>query len=249
MPPGEAPLRAADCYRFVLGNPDVQVCMTGPADDAQLDEALSALAEGPLDARGGSPRPPHRPARARPRALVALSSRASPMFARASRRTRVLLRVALYGGFLFVGLPLAFSEAMIRGYRVASVPPARAPYEEAPLVSDGLRLRAWLARGRPEKPAVVIAHGLGDSLDSYLEHARVFQERGHTVLLVDMRAHGGSEGRHTTLGCRERARRARGRRRAAAQGSRARRHRARGALDGRRRGRCSPRPRRRVSGA
>ncbi len=48
MPPGEAPLHAADCYRFVLGNPDIQVCMTGPADDAQLDEALRALEAGPL---------------------------------------------------------------------------------------------------------------------------------------------------------------------------------------------------------
>ncbi len=48
MPAGEAPLRASDCYRFVLGNPDIQVCMTGPADDAQMDEALRALAAGPL---------------------------------------------------------------------------------------------------------------------------------------------------------------------------------------------------------
>jgi aryl-alcohol dehydrogenase-like predicted oxidoreductase len=48
MPAGEAPLRAADCYRFVLSNPNVQVCMTGPADDAQMNEALSALAAGPL---------------------------------------------------------------------------------------------------------------------------------------------------------------------------------------------------------
>jgi len=50
MPPGEAPLSAALCYRFVLSNPDVQVCMSGPADDAQMDEALSALAAGPLTA-------------------------------------------------------------------------------------------------------------------------------------------------------------------------------------------------------
>ncbi len=66
-------------------------------------------------------------------------------------------------------------------------------------------LRAWLARGRPEKPAVVIAHGLGDSLDSHLEHASIFLDGGNTVLLVDLRGHGGSEGRHTTLGCSERA--------------------------------------------
>ncbi len=50
MPPGEAPLRARDCYRFVLSNPDFNVCMTGPKDDAEMDEALAALGEGPLSA-------------------------------------------------------------------------------------------------------------------------------------------------------------------------------------------------------
>lgn len=48
MPPGEAPLRARDAYRFVLSNPDFQVCMTGPKDEGQMDEALAALEEGPL---------------------------------------------------------------------------------------------------------------------------------------------------------------------------------------------------------
>jgi Predicted oxidoreductases (related to aryl-alcohol dehydrogenases) len=48
MPEGELPLRARDCYRFVLSNPDINVCMTGPSDASQLDEALAALDEGPL---------------------------------------------------------------------------------------------------------------------------------------------------------------------------------------------------------
>jgi aryl-alcohol dehydrogenase-like predicted oxidoreductase len=48
MPPGEAPLRGRDCYRFVLSNPDFDVCMSGPKNDAQMDEALAALDEGPL---------------------------------------------------------------------------------------------------------------------------------------------------------------------------------------------------------
>ena len=48
MPAGEAPLRARDCYRFVLSSPHFQVCMTGPADAAQVDEALEALSEGPI---------------------------------------------------------------------------------------------------------------------------------------------------------------------------------------------------------
>jgi pimeloyl-ACP methyl ester carboxylesterase len=122
-----------------------------------------------------------------------------------TRRRRILLRVALYGGAFFVGVPLAFSHVMTRTYRSSS--PARAPreYQELWLHAEGLRLRAWMAAAEGERPAVVIVHGLGDSLESYLEHARPFRARGHSVLLVDLRGHGGSEGSHTTLGGRERA--------------------------------------------
>jgi aryl-alcohol dehydrogenase-like predicted oxidoreductase len=48
MPPGERPLSAADCYRFVLSNPRADLCMTGPASAEQMDEALRALDLGPL---------------------------------------------------------------------------------------------------------------------------------------------------------------------------------------------------------
>ena len=48
MPPGEAPLRGRDAYRFVLSNPDFDVCFTGPRTDDELDEALAALDEGPI---------------------------------------------------------------------------------------------------------------------------------------------------------------------------------------------------------
>ena len=41
---------AADCYRFALSNPDVDVCLTGPANDAELDANLKALEQGPLSA-------------------------------------------------------------------------------------------------------------------------------------------------------------------------------------------------------
>jgi aryl-alcohol dehydrogenase-like predicted oxidoreductase len=48
MPPGEKPMKGADCYRFVLSNPNVDVCMTGPSSVAQMREALTALDLGPL---------------------------------------------------------------------------------------------------------------------------------------------------------------------------------------------------------
>jgi len=50
MPPGQPPLRARDCYRFVLSNPDFNVCMTGPSNAEHVREALMTLEEGPLQA-------------------------------------------------------------------------------------------------------------------------------------------------------------------------------------------------------
>lgn len=122
----------------------------------------------------------------------------------ATRRARLAWRVLLYGGAIFVGLPLAFSHVMTRTYRPDALSQPMRPWQEAPLTSEGLRLRAWLARGDPARPAAVVVHGLGDTLESYREHARVLQDRGYTVILPDLRGHGGSEGSHTTLGGRER---------------------------------------------
>ena len=48
MPAGEAPPKAADCYRFALSNPTVDVCMVGARSLAQMEEDLEALRLGPL---------------------------------------------------------------------------------------------------------------------------------------------------------------------------------------------------------
>jgi predicted aldo/keto reductase-like oxidoreductase len=40
---------AGDCYRFVLSNPAVDLCMTGPRDGADLRAAVAALEQGPMD--------------------------------------------------------------------------------------------------------------------------------------------------------------------------------------------------------
>jgi predicted aldo/keto reductase-like oxidoreductase len=49
MPPGETPPPAADCYRFALSHPAVDVCMVGARSLAQMREDLEALERGPLD--------------------------------------------------------------------------------------------------------------------------------------------------------------------------------------------------------
>ncbi len=48
MPPGEPPLTAMDCYRFVLSNPAVDVCMSGARTLEMMRENLQILDSGPL---------------------------------------------------------------------------------------------------------------------------------------------------------------------------------------------------------
>ncbi len=48
MPTGEKTPAAADCYRFVLTNPNVDVCITGPSSAAQMKENLALLDKGPM---------------------------------------------------------------------------------------------------------------------------------------------------------------------------------------------------------
>jgi pimeloyl-ACP methyl ester carboxylesterase len=120
-----------------------------------------------------------------------------------TRRARVVARIVFYAVAILVGVPLAFSQVMIGSLRQ---PAHQAPpgYEEGRVVSEGLRLRTWTLRGRPDKAAVVVGHGVGDTLESFTDFAARLNGRGHTVLLLDFRGHGGSEGSYTTLGGRER---------------------------------------------
>ena len=115
----------------------------------------------------------------------------------------VLGRVAFYSLFVFVLVPLAFAHVMTRPARQPASPPP-AGFVLGHVTSDGLRLRTWTLRGSPGRPAVVVVHGVGDSLESFTDHALALGQRGHTVLLLDTRGHGGSEGAHITLGGRER---------------------------------------------
>jgi aryl-alcohol dehydrogenase-like predicted oxidoreductase len=45
---GEKVPSGTDCYRFVLTRPELDVCMAGPANAAQMDQALEALRLGPM---------------------------------------------------------------------------------------------------------------------------------------------------------------------------------------------------------
>jgi predicted aldo/keto reductase-like oxidoreductase len=48
VPSGATVPTAADCYRFVLTQPAVNICLFGPADAAQSEQAIEALERGPM---------------------------------------------------------------------------------------------------------------------------------------------------------------------------------------------------------
>ena len=48
MPRGERPLTAAECYRFVLTHPAVDICLAGPRSEEEMYQGLQALNHGPL---------------------------------------------------------------------------------------------------------------------------------------------------------------------------------------------------------
>ena len=77
------------------------------------------------------------------------------------------------------------------------------PCEEVELrASDGVRLNAWLARGTGQA-AIVVLHGFGGNRHGSLSFAS-FLYPEFTLLLLDHRGHGESDGRHTSIGFHER---------------------------------------------
>ncbi|MBN2720796.1 MAG: hypothetical protein JXR72_06825, partial [Proteobacteria bacterium] len=48
MPPGEEPPTAADCCRFALSSPNVDLCLMEPRNEREMEDGLSALKKGVL---------------------------------------------------------------------------------------------------------------------------------------------------------------------------------------------------------
>ena len=118
---------------------------------------------------------------------------------------KLLVYAAIAAG-VFVALSLVSFWLAVRPPRVAiALAPAdfRLEVEELTIpTDDGLRLSAWLVP-RPGAPAIVLLHGYPAEKADMLPLAAALARR-FTVLLVDLRYFGRSEGRVSTLGFRER---------------------------------------------
>jgi len=78
------------------------------------------------------------------------------------------------------------------------------PYEAVQFqASDGVRLAAWLIRADPERPWIILCHGLGANRADLLDMAAGLYRANFNLLLMDFRGHGESRGRMSSFGWRE----------------------------------------------
>jgi len=64
--------------------------------------------------------------------------------------------------------------------------------------ADGVTLRGWYVPSR-NRAAVIVLHGTGSNRDGVARHARLLARHGYGVLALDLRGHGRSGGRSTSL--------------------------------------------------
>lgn len=124
-------------------------------------------------------------------------------------RLRVLRLGATFLGAIAVGLGFVVVQFALSATRTVVQPPRHLtgvtpsdfglPFERVEFPSpDGLMLRGWFVPGG--HASVVLAHGHGGSKQDMLDHAGYLHEVGYSVLLVDFRAMGESDGNYSTLG-------------------------------------------------
>ncbi len=77
------------------------------------------------------------------------------------------------------------------------------PYDEIQLpTTDGLLLSGWFIPGR-KAAAVILAHGRGGSCSNMILHIEALHKGGFSLLALDLRAHGRSQGDTSTFGALE----------------------------------------------
>lgn len=77
------------------------------------------------------------------------------------------------------------------------------PYQEVTLTSaDGLKLAAWYIPGK-QPNAIILIHGINANRTVMLPTASLLAEAGYSLLLIDLRGHGESEGHLNSYGYRE----------------------------------------------
>jgi fermentation-respiration switch protein FrsA (DUF1100 family) len=119
----------------------------------------------------------------------------------------LLVLAVLAIGYLGVGLVVA-AQLSAPNRQPEEYTPADVglDYREVSIQStDGLQLAGWWVPGNDPSRAVVLVPGIaGDKSDRHVvKTAAVYAGAGYSVLMIDLRAQGGSEGERVTMGYEE----------------------------------------------
>jgi len=68
---------------------------------------------------------------------------------------------------------------------------------------DSIRLEGWYIPAAKAVGTVIMFHGHGSRKTAILDESAAFRQLGYNTLLLDFRAHGGSEGNESTIGYKE----------------------------------------------
>lgn len=136
-----------------------------------------------------------------------------PLFTRAF--TRALLRLAVIACLTYLGMCgfMAWKKNELifpwRGQERAAGKTAPASFETWwHTMRDGTRVEAWWRPGREASPAspgpvVLVFHGNGELIDDSVDFANAWGALGVSVLLVEYRGYGRSEGEPSINACRD----------------------------------------------
>lgn len=116
----------------------------------------------------------------------------------------VTLAVALLGLLIyFINLQVKVFVTPHRNANIGSPTEISSIYEDITLTTaDGLKISAWYIPG--SKPGgLVLAHGIDANRSALVPEAKILAEAGYHLLMLDLRAHGRSEGEIATYGYRE----------------------------------------------
>jgi len=125
------------------------------------------------------------------------------------RNLALFTLVTVLAAIVILGLWLARTRAMVLVHPGRSLPmhtPAErgvARWEDVRFSSaDGLQLGGWFIPPDPngDRAILIYIHGLGSNRSELLDEAVMLASHGYGALLFDLRNHGQSQGRVTTLG-------------------------------------------------
>jgi fermentation-respiration switch protein FrsA (DUF1100 family) len=104
----------------------------------------------------------------------------------------------------YIVLPIRYAKAVAQPKRVpicCTTPADRGfDYENISFVTpDGLTLHGWYIPSQ-NTAAIIVSHGIGGNRVSCLEQGTILAKHGYGVLLIDLRAHGDSDGDKVSFG-------------------------------------------------